>query len=87
VIIHLTVVSAGEGEVEKQAKLQEWTSAITEVRPNYLSTYGLDQAEIIKTFSYEEMVFLLLKGHRPSSVERELLRAVIVSHISHGITG
>jgi citrate synthase len=33
------------------------------------------------------MVFFLLKGRRPTPVETDLLRAVIVSHISHGITG
>jgi citrate synthase len=33
------------------------------------------------------MVFFLLKGRRPTPAEADLLRAVIVSHISHGITG
>ena len=40
----------------------------------------------VKTFTDEEMLFPLLKGHRPTETERELLRAVVVSHISHGIT-
>ena len=35
----------------------------------------------VKTFTYEEMLFPLLKGHRPTNyeTERELLRAVVVS--------
>lgn len=70
------------GELRKR-----WQSAITEVEKNRLRTYGIDQREIIRRFSYEEMVFLLLFGRRPAPREANLLRAVIVSHISHGITG
>jgi len=64
-----------------------WRSEITEVERNKLKTHGINQEEIIRDFSYEEMVFFLLKGHRPTVVERTLLRSVIVSHVSHGITG
>jgi len=64
-----------------------WKSNITEVGKNKLLTRGVDQEEIIRRFSYEEMVFLLLFDRRPSEVEANLLRAVIVSHVSHGVTG
>jgi len=64
-----------------------WKSNITEVGKNRLLTYGVDQEEIIRNFRYEEMVFLLLFGRKPTEVEADLLRAVIVSHVSHGITG
>jgi len=63
-----------------------WKSNITQVGKNKLLTYGVDQEEIIRSFRYEEMVFLLLFGRKPSEVEADLLRAVIVSHVSHGIT-
>ncbi len=64
-----------------------WKSHITEVGKNKLSTHGVDQEEIIRNFRYEEMVFLLLFGRKPTDTESDLLRAVIVSHVSHGITG
>lgn len=64
-----------------------WTSAVTEVQKDTLITRGINQEEIIKGFCYEEMVFLLLFGRKPTAVEADLLRAVIVSHCSHGITG
>lgn len=64
-----------------------WQSRITEVQQDSLSTFGIDQREIVRSFSYEEMVFLLLMGRRPNPVEADLVRAVIVSHVSHGITG
>ena len=68
-------------------QLEEWRTAITEVERNKLTTYGFPQEQIIRDFSYEEMVFLLLKGRRPTDVEKTLFRSVIVSHVSHGITG
>ena len=64
-----------------------WKSLITDVAQDRLLTHGVDQREIIREFTYEEMVFFLLKGVRPTPVQRDLLRAVLVSHISHGITG
>lgn len=64
-----------------------WESSITKVERNKLVTYGIDQETIICNFSYEEMVFLLLIGRKPEPVEAALLRHVIVSHCSHGITG
>ena len=64
-----------------------WTSEITEFRKDGLVTRGIDQATIINDFRYEEMVFLLLFGRKPTAIEADLLRAVIVSHCSHGITG
>lgn len=73
--------------MERKKRRVPWTTRITEVRPDQLRTHGVDQREIIRNFSYEEMVFFLLTGRKPTQVERELLRAVIVSHVSHGITG
>lgn len=64
-----------------------WKSAITSVERDHLETHGLDQRTIIRDFSYEEMVFFILRGRRPTDCERRLLRAIILSHVSHGITG
>lgn len=67
--------------------LKKWSSAITEISRNQLVTRGVDQEEILKSYHYEEMVYLLLFGRKPTEVESDLFRAVIVSHCSHGITG
>lgn len=53
-----------------------WQSNITEVGKNKLHTYGVDQEESIRKFHYEEMVFLLLFGRKPTETEADLLRAV-----------
>ena len=68
-------------------QLKEWESKITEVGRNTLRTFNVPQEEIIRNFSYEEMLYFLLKGHRPTANVRTILRSIIVSHISHGITG
>ncbi len=65
----------------------KWKSGITKVYKDRLVTYGVEQDNIVRNFSYEEMVFLLLTGKRPTPVQAAMLRAVIVSHCSHGITG
>lgn len=64
-----------------------WNSEITEVSKNKLVTRGIDQTEMIRNFSFEEMLFLLVKEQRPTTIQADLLRAVIVSHCSHGLTG
>jgi citrate synthase len=64
-----------------------WTSEITAVGKNSLVTKGVDQSEIIADWTYDEMVYLLLFGIKPSKIQANMLRAVIVSHCSHGITG
>lgn len=64
-----------------------WHSNITTVANNRLVTHGVDQTEIIRSFTYEEMIFFLLNGRRPTSIQKEIFRAVLVAYVSHGITG
>lgn len=64
-----------------------WQSAITIVEKNELITHGVNQRDIIRDFTFEEMVFFLLTSRRPDAKERNMLRAVLVAYISHGITG
>ena len=67
--------------------MKEWQSEITEIGVNELFTRGVNQRDIVRSYTFEDMIFLLLQARAPSPVERDMLRAVIVSHISHGITG
>lgn len=67
--------------------MRVWKTDITAIEPGRLTTYGVDQLDVIEQFSFEEMLFLLLQARRAKAHEVDLLRATIVSHISHGITG
>ena len=71
----------------RNGMLKPWQSFITEIDRDKLITRGVDQEEILRTYRYEEMIYLLVLGKRPAEVESEMLRAVIISHCSHGITG
>lgn len=64
-----------------------WTSTITKVEKNKLTTRDVDQQQIIRNFTYPKMVFLLTIGREPLEDKEYLLGAVINSHCSHGITG
>lgn len=68
-------------------KLVAWQSNITDVKTDKLVTQGIKQEKIIRSYSYEEMVYTLIFGKRPTAVEATMLRSVILSHCSHGITG
>lgn len=67
--------------------MKEWTTSITEVRNGNLTTRGHSQVALIESAAFEDTIFLLLRGELPSAVEKDLLRAILVAHVSHGITG
>lgn len=60
---------------------------VTTVLSEKLLARGIDQSDIIKSWKIEEMILLLLNDKKPSSEEADLLRAVILSHTGHGLTG
>lgn len=66
---------------------REWTTKITEVQDGLLTTRGIDQEALIRAASFEQVIFLILQGREAGPTECNLLRAVLVSHLSHGITG
>lgn len=68
-------------------KRRTWRSGITSVSKDKLITHGIDQVDIIRSFSYEELVFLLILGRKATELEAKMLRYVMLSHCSHGITG
>lgn len=73
--------------MSKKLVRKPWSSSITEVKRNELITYGINQRQIIREFSFEDVVFFLLMGKKPDSKQRNILRAVLAAYISHGITG
>jgi citrate synthase len=67
--------------------MKKWKTKVTTIKPGQLIARSIDQAEIIESWKIEEMIFLLLNSRRPSQIESDLLRAVILSHTGHGLTG
>ena len=67
-------------------KNSDLRTSITQVETNMLKTRGFSQEDIIGNFSFPEMVYLLLKGERPSENHKKMFEAVLVSFCDHGIT-
>ena len=67
-------------------KNSDLRTSITQVETNMLKTQGFSQEEIIGNFSFPEMVYLLLKGEKPSKNHKKMFEAVLVSFCDHGIT-
>ncbi len=67
--------------------MKKLETKITSVKPGKLIARGINQTEIIESWKIEEMIFLLINGRKPNPIEADLLRAVILSHTGHGLTG
>ncbi|MBZ2164666.1 citryl-CoA lyase [Methanobacterium sp. VT] len=67
-------------------KNSDLRTSITQVETNMLKTQGFFQEEIIGNFSFAEMVYLLLKGEKPSENHKKMFEAVLISFCDHGIT-
>lgn len=61
-------------------------TAITDIGPGRIRVKGVDITEIMDKLSFAEAVFLLLKGKPPSQQEAEVLNAILVSGIDHGVS-
>ena len=59
---------------------------ITDVQPNYLSTRGYNQEDLITNLSFAEMVFLLLSERLPDEREAKIFNHILVSFCDHGVT-
>ncbi len=65
---------------------QVWKTGITDIGRNRIRVRGYDIAEIMGKLSYAETVYLLLKGELPSRAEAELMNAILVSSVDHGVS-
>jgi len=64
----------------------KWKTAITEVKKGEIRVRGYDIGEMMEKLSFSSAVFLILKGELPTREEAEMMRAILVSGIDHGVT-
>lgn len=64
----------------------KWKTSITKVESNQLITRGYRQENLIGNLAFTDMIYLLLKGNKPSKNESKMLEAVLVSFCDHGVT-
>ena len=66
--------------------MTSWETKITKVEPNHLVTRGYRQEELIGNLTFGQAVFLLLKGTVPTRAQGQLMDAILVACIDHGVT-
>ena len=63
-----------------------WRTAITCIEPNKILIRGYPVDELMGRLSFEEAVYLILRGELPSRAIGKLFGAVLVSSLDHGVT-
>ena len=65
---------------------EKWKTAITEIKKGEIRVRGFDITQLMEKLSFSDAVFLVLKGELPRKDESEMMRAILVSSIDHGVT-
>jgi len=63
-----------------------WPTAITEIKPNEVRVRGYNIADLMGQVTYGQAVYLVLRGELPSPEVGQLMDAILVSSIDHGVT-
>jgi citrate synthase len=63
-----------------------WNTAITRIEPNTISIRGYGVDELMGRLSFEEGIYLLLRGELPTPSIGRMFGAVLVSSLDHGVT-
>jgi len=63
-----------------------WRTAVTCIEPNKILIRGYAVDELMGRLSFDEAVYLILRGELPSRDIGKLFGAVLVSSIDHGVT-
>lgn len=65
---------------------EPWKTSITEIAANSINVRGYDVAELMESLSFSDAIFLVLKGELPNESESEMMRAILVSSVDHGVS-
>lgn len=63
----------------------EWKSGITYYEPNKLVVRGYRLDEMIGRLSFADGIFLILRGRLPSPAESDLMNAMLLAELDHGL--
>lgn len=61
-----------------------WRTEISDITPGVIRYHGYAIEDIIPTTSYAAMVWLMIRGERPSDWQEKLLNAALVAAVDHG---
>ena len=61
-----------------------WSTAIIDMEPGRIALRGSEIEDLIGHVSFPEMIWLMLRGDRPSKPQARLFEAALVSAVDHG---
>jgi citrate synthase len=61
-----------------------WSTEISDIAPGVIRYHGYAVEDLIPTTSYAAMVWLMIRGERPSAWQERLLNAALVAAVDHG---
>ena len=61
-----------------------WRTGISDITPGVIRYHGYAVEDLIPTTSYAAMVWLMIRGERPSRWQERLLDAALVAAVDHG---
>lgn len=61
-----------------------WRTDIIDIEPGVIRVRGYPIQELIGNLGFPEMVWLMLRGERPSAAQARLLEAALVAAVDHG---
>ena len=65
---------------------EPWKTSVTKVEPNKLTVRGYPLDQLINKISFADSIYLMIKGELPSAEASQLMEAILVSSIDHGVT-
>ena len=65
---------------------KKWETSIAEVKDEKANIRGYDLDNLIGKISFSAMAYLILKGEMPTPKQAEMLDAIFVASMEHGIT-
>lgn len=61
-----------------------WRTGIIDIEPGVIRVRGYPIQELIGNVGFPEMIWLMLRGERPSAAQARLLEAALVAAVDHG---
>ncbi|GAA2649201.1 citryl-CoA lyase [Paractinoplanes durhamensis] len=61
-----------------------WGTAVSRIEPNRIELRGIPVQELIGSIGFGSMIWLMLRGERPTDRQAALLEAALVAGVDHG---
>jgi citrate synthase len=77
-------MSTSEREKLLDKAVAWWTTGIIDIQPGKIAVRGEPIERLIGAVSFVEMIWLMVRGDRPTETQAQLLEAALVAGVDHG---